>query len=221
MQVTYLGHAAILLEAGGTRILMDPWLTDPTYHGTWWHFPPLEIPDPHLGSAAAGACYQPAVGQQRQARLADAAAHRAIFFPDQRRFGAQPLPHLARLAPRAPADVTHPAQRPMEVDRGGPRSAEAAHRVRDPIEKRGARQRARVAEPRHHPHRRRDADQRCPADLETANRLGRRLDGLEVALHQHLGEGTLVHNAHGAAWRPGDGLYAHGANVPTVTKGSN
>jgi UDP-MurNAc hydroxylase len=43
MQVTYLGHAAILLEAAGTRVLMDPWLTDPTYHGTWWHFPPLEL----------------------------------------------------------------------------------------------------------------------------------------------------------------------------------
>jgi L-ascorbate metabolism protein UlaG (beta-lactamase superfamily) len=43
MQVTYLGHAAILLEAGGSRILMDPWLTDPTYHGTWWHFPPLAL----------------------------------------------------------------------------------------------------------------------------------------------------------------------------------
>ena len=41
MNVTYLGHAAIMLEAGGQRILMDPWLTDPTYHGTWWHFPPL------------------------------------------------------------------------------------------------------------------------------------------------------------------------------------
>src|ERR1700690_505823 len=43
MQVTYLGHAAILLEAAGTRILMDPWLTAPTYHGTWWHYPPLEL----------------------------------------------------------------------------------------------------------------------------------------------------------------------------------
>jgi len=41
MHVTYIGHAAILIEAGGTRILMDPWLNDPTYHGTWWHFPPL------------------------------------------------------------------------------------------------------------------------------------------------------------------------------------
>lgn len=43
MQVTYLGHAAILAEVDGTRILMDPWLTDPTYHGTWWHYPPLRV----------------------------------------------------------------------------------------------------------------------------------------------------------------------------------
>ncbi len=43
MHVTYLGHAAILVEAGGKRILMDPWLNDPSYNGTWWHFPPLEV----------------------------------------------------------------------------------------------------------------------------------------------------------------------------------
>jgi UDP-MurNAc hydroxylase len=43
MKVTYFGHACILLESGGTNILMDPWLVDPTYHGTWWHYPPLEL----------------------------------------------------------------------------------------------------------------------------------------------------------------------------------
>jgi UDP-MurNAc hydroxylase len=42
MKVTYLGHAAMLMEAGGVRVLMDPWLQDPTYHGTWWHYPPLQ-----------------------------------------------------------------------------------------------------------------------------------------------------------------------------------
>ncbi len=43
MKVTYLGHACILMESAGTRILMDPWLSDPTYHGTWWHYPPLAL----------------------------------------------------------------------------------------------------------------------------------------------------------------------------------
>jgi UDP-MurNAc hydroxylase len=33
----------MIMESGGTRILMDPWLTDPAYHNTWWHFPPLEV----------------------------------------------------------------------------------------------------------------------------------------------------------------------------------
>ncbi|GIW39868.1 MAG: hypothetical protein KatS3mg076_0445 [Candidatus Binatia bacterium] len=43
MKVTYLGHACWLVEAQGKRILMDPWLKDPTYHGTWWHYPPLRL----------------------------------------------------------------------------------------------------------------------------------------------------------------------------------
>jgi UDP-MurNAc hydroxylase len=43
MNVTYIGHACMLMESAGTRILMDPWLTDPTYHGTWWHYPPLAL----------------------------------------------------------------------------------------------------------------------------------------------------------------------------------
>lgn len=43
MKTTYIGHACMMMESAGTRILMDPWLTDPTYHGTWWHYPPLEI----------------------------------------------------------------------------------------------------------------------------------------------------------------------------------
>src|SRR6266567_3275524 len=41
MKVTYIGHACMMMESDRARILMDPWLTDPTYHGTWWHYPPL------------------------------------------------------------------------------------------------------------------------------------------------------------------------------------
>lgn len=43
MKITYIGHAAMMVETGGSRILMDPWLNDPTYHGTWWHYPPLTL----------------------------------------------------------------------------------------------------------------------------------------------------------------------------------
>ncbi len=41
VKLTYLGHAALMAEAGGRRLLMDPWLEDPGYLGAWWHFPPL------------------------------------------------------------------------------------------------------------------------------------------------------------------------------------
>ena len=43
MQVTYLGHAAILLQGGGTSLVMDPWLEDPAYCNSWFHYPPLEL----------------------------------------------------------------------------------------------------------------------------------------------------------------------------------
>lgn len=41
MRVTYLGHAALMVEANGVKLLMDPWLEDPAYLASWWHFPPL------------------------------------------------------------------------------------------------------------------------------------------------------------------------------------
>jgi L-ascorbate metabolism protein UlaG (beta-lactamase superfamily) len=43
MNVTYLGHATIEIECNGSRILMDPWLTDPIYLGAWWHYPPMAL----------------------------------------------------------------------------------------------------------------------------------------------------------------------------------
>ncbi|HXA00146.1 MAG TPA: MBL fold metallo-hydrolase [Candidatus Dormibacteraeota bacterium] len=37
MRVTYYGQACTLTEAGGLRILTDPWLTEGAYQGTWFH----------------------------------------------------------------------------------------------------------------------------------------------------------------------------------------
>lgn len=37
MRVTYYGQACTLIEAGGKRILTDPWLTEGAYFGTWFH----------------------------------------------------------------------------------------------------------------------------------------------------------------------------------------
>ncbi|MEO0478519.1 MAG: MBL fold metallo-hydrolase [Planctomycetota bacterium] len=41
MQVTYVGHACLRVEANGVSILMDPWLVDPAYCNSWFHYPPL------------------------------------------------------------------------------------------------------------------------------------------------------------------------------------
>jgi UDP-MurNAc hydroxylase len=37
MRVTYYGQACTLIEAGGKKILTDPWLTEGAYQGTWFH----------------------------------------------------------------------------------------------------------------------------------------------------------------------------------------
>jgi UDP-MurNAc hydroxylase len=37
MRVTYYGQACTLIEAGGIKILTDPWLTEGAYQGTWFH----------------------------------------------------------------------------------------------------------------------------------------------------------------------------------------
>jgi len=49
MIVTYLGHAALMVEAGGAKLLMDPWLEDPAYCDSWWHYPPLALGVEDLG----------------------------------------------------------------------------------------------------------------------------------------------------------------------------
>ena len=41
MEITYIGHAALLVRAAGKSILMDPWLEDPAYCNAWFHYPPL------------------------------------------------------------------------------------------------------------------------------------------------------------------------------------
>lgn len=43
MDVTYLGHAAILLRGDGVGLVMDPWLEDPAYCNSWFHYPPLAL----------------------------------------------------------------------------------------------------------------------------------------------------------------------------------
>jgi UDP-MurNAc hydroxylase len=37
MRITYYGQACTLIEAGETKILTDPWLTEGAYQGTWFH----------------------------------------------------------------------------------------------------------------------------------------------------------------------------------------
>ena len=42
MKVSLIGHASILIEAGGLAILSDPWWRGPCFGAQWWNFP---LPD--------------------------------------------------------------------------------------------------------------------------------------------------------------------------------
>ena len=40
MQITFVGHASILIETKGVRILSDPWWRGPCFGAQWWGYPP-------------------------------------------------------------------------------------------------------------------------------------------------------------------------------------
>lgn len=39
MKITFVGHASILVETGGVRILCDPWWRGPCFGAQWWTYP--------------------------------------------------------------------------------------------------------------------------------------------------------------------------------------
>lgn len=39
MKVTFVGHASILVEAGGVTVLSDPWWRGPCFGAQWWNYP--------------------------------------------------------------------------------------------------------------------------------------------------------------------------------------
>lgn len=43
MKATYFASSTVLVETASTKILMDPWLEDGEYYGSWAHFPPIEV----------------------------------------------------------------------------------------------------------------------------------------------------------------------------------
>lgn len=44
MKFTNLGGATGILEFKGKRMLFDPWLDDGIFHGAWFHYPPVKLP---------------------------------------------------------------------------------------------------------------------------------------------------------------------------------
>ncbi len=40
MEFRIVSHACLDITAGGKRLVIDPWLNEPTYWSSWWHAPP-------------------------------------------------------------------------------------------------------------------------------------------------------------------------------------
>ncbi|MBV8529697.1 MAG: MBL fold metallo-hydrolase [Candidatus Eremiobacteraeota bacterium] len=40
MEFRIVSHACLEVAAGGKRLVIDPWLNEPTYWSSWWHCPP-------------------------------------------------------------------------------------------------------------------------------------------------------------------------------------
>ena len=145
--------------------------------------------------------------------LADLPAHRAVLFPDRGRLGLEALPYRPALSGRIPGDAEHAVQGPTQVHGRGTGGGEQRGVRVDLREERPAREGAIVAQPRHQPHRGGDADQRRPAHLQVLDRVGHGRNAFQVPRSVILGQRQLVHDAHGAGRRPGDGLDGHGVNL--------
>lgn len=45
MNITFLGHAQLFVNAGGKSLLMDPWFFEPVFGAAWFRYPPAPYPD--------------------------------------------------------------------------------------------------------------------------------------------------------------------------------
>jgi hypothetical protein len=43
VKITFIGHASLLVEAGGVTILSDPWWRGPCFGAQWWNYPPPAV----------------------------------------------------------------------------------------------------------------------------------------------------------------------------------
>src|SRR6266513_2991060 len=172
-------------------------------------------PDPARGERPGVAMRQELrpLGDERQAGLADAAAHGAVFFPDGCRFRLETLPDGGPAARHRGRDAQHAIEGPAQVHRGRPRGAEQPRELVHPGKERLARHRPQLAGARDQTHRGGDADERRAAHLERADRIRHRFAALQIALDPCLGQGALVDDAHRAARTPRDRLNAHPGNV--------
>src|SRR5215204_6282494 len=43
MRISFIGHASVLVESQGVRILSDPWWRGPCFGAQWWNYPEPDL----------------------------------------------------------------------------------------------------------------------------------------------------------------------------------
>ena len=92
MQLTYLAHSSFLVRCGDTKLVFDPWLKDPAYHGQWFLWP-LASQRPDQVHADAVIITHGHEDHLHTGTLRHLGRKSTVFFPFQWRGGAKKYLH--------------------------------------------------------------------------------------------------------------------------------
>lgn len=105
MLVTWLGHAALFVNAGGKTLLFDPWFAEPVFGGAWFRYPPPPYPDasslPRPDFLVLSHAHQDHSGPETLAQLRRETPTLLCPFPSgtlERRLARAGFTHVTRLA---------------------------------------------------------------------------------------------------------------------------
>ncbi len=126
MRLLWLGHAALVIRAGGEQLLCDPWLDEPVFARAWWRYPPPPYPSAEsLGRVdrlLLSHAHPDHSGEGTLARLDSGTPTYALPFPSQqlaRRLARAAYRDVRWLEPWKPVDAAPGVRITMVPHDGG------------------------------------------------------------------------------------------------------